>query len=82
METVHDLVTDEMLDKMFGNADFGQISKRDVVANTLLKCACGYETGHTAKCIVQDLGLVTQEWRLSMWGKRYLFAAFSAGHSL
>ena len=77
METVQDLVKDEMLENVFGNADFGEVSKREVLANTLLKCACGYETGNTAKCIVQELGLVTQEWKLSMWGKRYLFAAFS-----
>lgn len=77
METVYDLVTDETLNKVFGDANFGDKSKRDVIANTLLKCACGYETGSTAKHIVQSLGLVTQKWKLSMWGKRYLYAAFS-----
>lgn len=77
METIQDLVNDEILERAFGNSNFGDISKRDILANTLLKCACGYETGNTAKCIVTELGLVTSKWELSMWGKRYLFAAFS-----
>ena len=69
METIQDLVKDDILERVFGNSNFGEISKRDILANTLLKCACGYETGNTAKCIVIELGLVTNEWKLSMWGK-------------
>lgn len=76
IETTIDLVTDAQVDLAWGNADFGNISKREVIANTLLKCASGYHTGHTASCIVQELGLVTQNWKLSQRGKRYLFAAY------
>lgn len=83
METVQDLVTDKQIDLAWGNAKFGdKHSKRDVIANTLLKCASGYNTGHTAKSIVEDLGLVTHKWELSQRGKRYLFAAYSGGLSL
>jgi hypothetical protein len=83
METVQDLVTDKQIDLAWGNANFvGTHSKREVIANTLLKCASGYHTGHTAKCIVEELGLVTQKWQLSQRGKRYLFAAYSGGLSL
>jgi len=83
MENVQDLVTDKQVDLAWGNANFGDnYSKRDIIANTLLKCASGYETGHTAKCIVEELGLVTQRWELSQRGKRYLFAAYSGGLSL
>ena len=83
MEKVEDLVTDKQIDLAWGNANFGEThSKREVIANTLLKCSCGYYTGHTAKCIVEELGLVTQRWELSQRGKRYLFAAYSGGLSL
>ena len=83
MEKVEDLVTDKQIDLAWGNANFGVThSKREVIANTLLKCASGYHTGHTAKCIVEELGLVTQKWQLRQRGKRYLFAAYSGGLSL
>lgn len=83
MEKVEDLVTDKQIDLAWGNANFGNtgLTKRELIANVLLKCASGFETGHTAKCIVEDLGLVTQRWELSQRGKRYLFAAYSQGYS-
>ncbi len=83
METVYDIVTDKQIDLAWGNANFGEThSKRAIIANTILKCASGYQTGHTAECIVEDLGLVTKDWKLSQRGQRYLFAAFSGGLSL
>ena len=54
-----DLITDKAIDLAFGNANFGtQHTKREIVNNTVLKFAAGYATGHTAHCIVQELGLV------------------------
>jgi len=83
MEKVEDLVTDKQIDLAWGYANFGDnYSKRDIIANTLLKCASGYETGYTAKCIVEELGLVTQGWKLSQRGKRYLYTAYSGGLSM
>tara|TARA_R110002073_G_scaffold314073_1_gene486217 strand:- start:557 stop:808 length:252 start_codon:yes stop_codon:yes gene_type:complete len=83
MEKVEDLVTDKQIDLAWGYANFGDnYSKRDIIANTLLKCASGYETGHTAKCIVEELGLVTKRWELSQRGKRYLYAAYNGGLSM
>ena len=79
METVQDLVTDKQVNEAWGNADFGSTPKRKVIADTLLKCASGYETGKTARCIAEDLGLVTQRWELSKRGQRYLYAAFRNG---
>lgn len=82
MESVQDLVTDKQIELAWGNANFGDgPSKREIIANTILKCASGYHTGHTAKCIVEELGLVTKDWNLSQRGRRYLFAAFSGGKS-
>lgn len=83
MEKTEDLVTDQQIEIAWGNANFGgSHSKRDIIANTILKCASGYHTGHTAKCIVEELGLVTKDWKLSQRGKRYLFAAYYGGLSL
>ena len=83
MEKVEDLVTDEQINLAWGNANFGpDYSRREIIANCLLKYASGYRTGHTAMCILQELGLLTQRRELSKRGKRYLFAAYSGGLSL
>ena len=77
METLEKIISNEELNESWGNANFGDCSKRDVLKSTLLKCASGYYTGHTAKCIVEDLGLVTLKWTLTKKGKKYLYEAFS-----
>jgi len=82
MDTVHDIVTDAQIKEAWGNANFGQLSQREVIANTCLKCACGFQTGRTARSIVEDLGLVTPDWQLSQRGKAYLYAAYSGGSNL
>lgn len=82
MEKVEQILSDNEIDFSWGNANFGSILKRDVIAGTLLKCASGYHTGNTAKCIVEDLGLVTKKWTLTKKGKRYLFAAYCGGISV
>jgi len=82
METVQDLITDNQINISWGNADFGEVSRRELIANSLLKCASGYSTGSTAKYILEDLGLVSKDWELSHKGQRYLFAAYSNGVSV
>lgn len=83
METVEQIITDEQLNEAWGNANFGErFTKREVVANSLLKYASGYSTGHTALCICQELGLVTQQGKktvLTLHGKRYLWVHYSKG---
>ena len=76
------ILTDEQINDAWGNASFGNIAKRDVVANSLLKYASGYGTGHTAQCICRDLGLITKNLNLTTLGKQYLFAHFSGGLSV
>ncbi len=83
MHEVENIVTDKQINDAWGNSDFGpSMSKRDIIRYSLLKCAGGYYTGHTAKCILSDLGLVTPDWSLSQRGQKYLFAAFSNGISV
>lgn len=83
MENVKDLITDKQIEIVWGHANFGgSHTKREIIANTVLKCASGFHTGRTAQMIVEELGLVTKDWKLSQRGKRYLFAAYSGGLSL
>lgn len=83
MKKTDDLISDEQINIAFGYANFGKnITKREVVNNTLLKCASGYSSGHTASCIVRELGLVKKKcWELTVKGKEYLFVAYSNGNS-
>ncbi len=76
METVEDIVTDKQVALAWGNADFGKVEKRDVIKYALLKWACGYETGKTARSILEDLGLLTSNNDISQRGKRYLYVSF------
>lgn len=83
MTRTEKLITDKDIDIAFGNADFGsQHTKREIVNNTVLKFAAGYVAGHTAQCIVQELGLVNSKLKLTNIGREYLFAAYSGGLSL
>jgi len=77
------LVSDKEIEQAFGYADFGRnATKRDILNSTLLKYASGYTTGHTAKCIALELGLITAKEKLTKKGKEYLYEAFSIGLSL
>lgn len=80
--TIGDIVSDEELMLAFLNTNFGGFSGREVLRNTLLKCACGYHTGRTARSITEGLGLTNKSWGLTKKGKAYLFAAYSEGDSV
>lgn len=81
--TTEEIVSDEEIARVWGNANFGSVPKRDIIKGVVLKCASGYYTGFTAKQIVFELGLVNPaKWTLTKKGKQYLFAAFSNGVSI
>lgn len=76
--TVQEVITDAELDSVWGYANFGSCTKREVVKDSLLKCLGGYTTGHTAKCIMKELGLVYANiWDLTKKGKEYLYLAIT-----
>ena len=78
MSELQKIISDEQLNTAWGNANFGSVEKRDVIKSTLLKYACGYYSGHTAKSIVCELGLVAKNnLVLTKKGKLYLYEAFS-----
>lgn len=80
---VIEIVSDNEIDAVWGNANFGNNNdRRFIVKHALLKCASGYYTGRTAKNIIIELGLATVQWELTSKGRQYLFAAFSNGISI
>ncbi len=75
----HDLISDKEIDYVHGNADFGPtLTQREIVDQSLLKCACGYHNGFTAQTILAEHGLIVsaRSKRLTTKGKIYLFAAY------
>lgn len=79
---VYGIITDAELSQAWGNAKFGDVSKRDVIIETLKKVAQAWGTGHTAMCIVKELGLVEQRnghVGLSDKGLKYLLSTPSVG---
>lgn len=75
-------VTDVELDKAFANANFGSISKREVIKQGLLKCAGRFYQGQTSKQILQELGLVGKGYTLTKKGARYLYFAYEGDNTI
>jgi hypothetical protein len=70
------IISDDRLERVFAGTNFGTSQPREIVADTLLKIAGGFSTGHTAFCCCQELGLLgrnKQRPRLTKLGKRYLY---------
>ncbi len=78
---VRSIVSDEEVERVHANANFGSTDKRHVVNTGVWHVACGWHSGHTVNCIVVEHGLA--RWRknrheplvLTAKGRRYLFAA-------
>lgn len=77
MDSVEDIISDEEIERVHANANFGGMGKRQVVNQGVLKCASGYSQGHTSMTICKEHGLITDKYRLTKKGKQYLWAAFN-----
>ena len=77
---VENIVSDEELDKAWGNSNFGSMTKRDVVKFAVLKCASGYYQGYTSKIIANELGLINDKYEITPKGRQYLWAAFNTSN--
>lgn len=77
---IKELCTDEDIARVFTGTNFGaKRDNRQIIADTLLKIAGDYFTGHTALMCCRELGLLTNSkhiTRLTKKGRRYLFWAF------
>lgn len=80
--TITEIITDEQIDKAWGHANFGAgQTKRDIIKYAVLKAACGYKNGHTADCIIYELGLTRKTGLLSNKGREYLWECFGKSNS-
>lgn len=79
------IITTAEIERVHGNARFGNMDKREVVNQGLLKHACGFYQGHTSLQIITDHGLVNGKKRrgkLTRKGEAYLWAAFRTEPSI
>lgn len=79
-----EIITDTEILYIHANACFGGTLPRMVVNEALLKCACGYHNGSTARRIIIEHGLVkpgrtTGRTALTKKGREYLYAVYSKG---
>lgn len=77
-----ELVSDQDLDAAWGHAQFGDIPRRNVVAQTLLKVLGNEHSSFTPLHICSDLGLISDfrsKPRLTSKGRKYLVATFRDG---
>lgn len=75
---ITEIVTDEEIEDVWGNANFGGISKRDVLRHGVLKVAGGFYQGYTSSKILQELGLKKiDDNELTLKGRRYLYFAWN-----
>lgn len=72
-----EIISDEEIERVHANANFGSMDKRTVVDQGVLKCASGYYQGHTSTEILKEHGLITAKYRLTKKGQKYLWAVFS-----
>ena len=76
-EKPEDIITDEEINLIHGYANFGNMGKREVVNQGVLKCASGYYQGSTSTHIIRAHGLINAEYKLTPKGRAYLWAAFN-----
>ena len=77
-----DIITDEEIETVHGHANFGDMSKRFVVDEGVLKYAFGYESGHTQLSILLEHRLIRKpkpgsyRTTLTRKGQEYLRAVY------
>lgn len=82
MKVTSEIISDEEIDRVHANANFGDMSNRDVVDDGVLQYVFGYDTGYTQMTILREHGLLRasrpRSYRadLSAKGKEYLRAMF------
>ncbi len=77
--SVQDIITDKEITKVHANANFGNMEMRDVVNLGVLKCASEYHQGSISTRIIKEHGLITDKYRLTTKGKKYLWETFGDG---
>jgi hypothetical protein len=78
-DTVEQLVTDEDLERAWGNANFGGMTPREVIRLGTLKCLAGWYQGYTSKTICTELGLIDSQYRVTAKGRAYIWLSCKRG---
>lgn len=78
-----ELVSDNEIADVWGSANFGSATPREIIMETLLKYAADFSAGSTATRICADLGLLNgfrkgRKITLSKKGRRYMYYAVNA----
>ena len=73
------MITKEEIDSVWGNANFGDGDRLDIIKLATLKRACGYCNGFTATQILFNLGLTTKKDKLTKRGLFCMYEWFSNG---
>jgi len=80
MRQLNEIISDEEIERVHANANFGDMTKRQVVNEGVLSYSMGYTTGHTMMTILREHGLITKpcgyKASLTEKGKEYLRAMF------
>ncbi len=71
--SVEEIISDDEIEKVHGNANFGGVKRRDVVNFGVLKCASGYHQGRTSTQIILEHKLIDAEYRLTPKEWRVLY---------
>lgn len=85
MKKVHDIVSDKELVRVHGNAHFGAMTMRQVLADGVKKYAVGFTGGHTQLMILREHKLITKprpgscRANLTGKGKEYARALINNG---
>ena len=77
-QTTLQIISDDEIERIHANANFGTMTKRQVVNEGVLKYAAGYTAGHTMYTILREHALirnsVSYKSRLTKKGQDYLCA--------
>jgi len=77
MSKVEEIISNDEIERVHANANFGGMDKREVVNQGVLKCASGYYQGSTSTAIIKEHGLIDDKYELTPKGRMYLWAAFN-----
>ena len=73
----NEIVSDQELNDVCVNADFGGADKRDVLNNAVLKVACQFYSGSVVEAMLQQHSLADMStYELTIKGKAYLWAVY------
>lgn len=76
IKAITDLVSDEELEAVFRNTNFGHTDFRGLLAQGCIKTLAGWHQGHTLTCILKELGLVKENYKVTAKGRHYIWMSF------